>query len=171
MKPLNLFTYLVVILLLCPDCSKECKPRYQSGYNSIKGGCGNFLLYQKMDNDTSSFLVVYVNRDKITIDRQEKTLEIGNNSDVFVKIEKYNRVESEIYCTDVGIPDLEIINTWKAISGAVKARIVADRTECDETYIVSVKLKNVILKDPTDNVIELPDMEFDRVLVNYPIGK
>jgi len=155
--------------LLCSDCSKECKPKVQSDYN--KGGCGNFSLYQKMDNDTSSFLIVYVNRDKVALTRLEKTLEIGNNSDIFVKIEKFNKVESEIYCTDVGIPDLQIINTWDGISGEVKARIVADRTECDETYVVSVKLRNVILKDPTGNVINLPDMEFDRVIVNYPIGK
>ena len=99
-----------------------------------------------------------------------KSFEIQNNSSITSAVETFNMQTNDCYCSDVIISGLEKLNSWEIKSGTVEIRLVREKSECDNTYVVDVILKNAIYKDAENNEISIDYKEFLNVLVNYLIG-
>jgi hypothetical protein len=77
---------------------------------------------------------------------------------------------NDCYCSDAIISGLEKIKSWEIKSGTVEIRIVREKSECDETYVVDVIFKNATYKDSENNEIFIECKEFLNIMGNYILG-
>lgn len=122
----------------------------------------------------NSYISIRVNRDELDLNGQFKSFEVQNNSAITSAItsviETFNKQSNDCYCSDAIDTSLEKLNTWEIKSGSVEIRIVREKSECDDTYVVDVILKNAKFMDDENNEIFIGYKEFTNVLVNYLIG-
>jgi len=139
--------------------------------NYATNGCGNFMVYdvQAVPSGGNGFVIVEVKRDSLSLTNEFQSFSLANNSLVGAQIEELN-LPYVPYCTDVLIQNMEVLNTWRAISGTVEIRIAEEKTTCDERYVVDIYLHNAVFEDADGNQISISKKAFLHVIVNYLIG-
>ncbi|MCC5917460.1 MAG: hypothetical protein JJU02_09060 [Cryomorphaceae bacterium] len=169
MRILKNCTIVIGMIWLALACTKakECQQKNNADYNS--NGCKNLFVYKKLESDTSSYLSVNVDRNRLILNEKEKLLTIGVDNTVYIQIDKYNFSGHHFNCTDAIIPFVEIINRWNGISGKVSVRIEDEMTGCDTRYSVTVQLTNAVLVDNQNDTIRVDYAKFENVLVNFSI--
>lgn len=153
-------------------CEKEKDCKITNPENLKLNGCFNFLVFDniKVNGIQNSYVLIQVERDEIDLNNQFKSFEIQSNSGLTSVVESFNKQSNDCYCSDAIDTELEKINTWNIQSGTIEIRIVREKSECDETYVVDVILKNAIYMDDENDEIFIDHKEFSNVLVNYLIG-
>lgn len=161
---------LLIILSIISGCEKECE--VTNPENLKFNGCFNFMVFDsiKVSGLENSYVSIQVQRDELVLNNKFKSFEIKNNSSITSAIQTFNMETNECYCSDSVIPGLKTFNTWIIQSGTVEIRIVRERSECDNTYVVDVILKNAIFKDLKNNEIRIEQKAFLNILVNYTLG-
>lgn len=170
------YIFLIVSLLFFA-CTKDSKTNcelfnkeHQISDLSYKG-CGDFMVYDvfPIEDDSSFFISVSVERKKLDLGNEFRTFIVGNNPAISASIEKFNMAASN-YCTDLMVVDLERENIWMLESGTVSIRIVRDRNQCENTYVVDLLINEASFLDSEKNKIQVENKEFRNVLVNYVLG-
>jgi hypothetical protein len=153
-------------------CEKEKDCEITNPENLKLNGCFNFMVFDsiKVNGIENSYVLIQVERDKIDLNNQFKSFEIPNNSGITSVVESFNKQSNDCYCSDAIDTKLERLNTWNLQSGTIEIRIVREKSECDETYVVDVILKNATYMDDENNELFIDYKEFSNVLVNYQIG-
>ncbi len=166
-KVLGIFMIITSVII---GCEKECE--VTNPENLKFNGCFNFMVFDsiKVSGIENSYVSVQVQRDELVLNSQFKSFEIKNNSSITSAVQTFNMQTNDCYCSDAIIPGLKTFNTWVIQSGIVEIRIVRERSECDNTYVVDVILKNAIFKDLKNNEISIEHKAFLNILVNYTLG-
>lgn len=166
-----------IIILLIPfflsACIKEpdCEIVNPEGVNYK--GCGNFMVFDKFGEVMLNNAIIHVEMDKSMYNLNEayQSFDLSQHPDIICQITTHNKAtESGNMCTDALDPELVVQNVWTATEGSVQVRITRDKTECDDTYVVSVILEDVTFVDNNGNDIGLPYKSFFNRMVNYLIG-
>lgn len=160
----------IIITLVIIGCEKDCE--VTNPENLKFNGCLNFMVFDsiKVSGFENCYVSVQVEREELDLNSQFKSFEMKNNSSITSAVQTFNMQTNDCYCSDAVIPGLKTINTWIIQSGTLEIRIVRERSECDETYVVDVILKNAIFKDLKNNEIVIEHKAFLNILVNYTLG-
>lgn len=166
------FVLPLFILFLFVGCNKENDCKISNPENLKLNGCFNFMVFDsiKINGIENSYVSIQVERDELDLNNQFKSFEIQNNSSITSVVETFNIQTNDCYCTDAIISGLEKLNSWEIQSGTVEIKVVREKSECDDTYVVDVILKNAIYKDADNNEMVIDYKEFLNILVNYLIG-
>jgi hypothetical protein len=166
----NLLGIFMIIILVIIGCEKECE--VTNPENLKFNGCFNFMVFDsiKVIGLENSYVSIQVQREELDLNNQFKSFEIRKNSSITSAIQTFNMETNDCYCSDVVLPGLKTYNTWIIQSGAIEIRIVRERSDCDDTYVVDVILKNAIFKDLKNNEILIEYKAFLNILVNYTLG-
>ena len=160
----------MIIASVIIGCEKECE--VTNPENLKFNGCFNFMVFDsiKVSGIENSYISIQVQRDELVLNNQFKSFEIKNNSSITSAVQTFNMQTNDCYCSDAVIAGLKTFNTWVIQSGIVEIRIVREKSECDNTYVVDVILKDAIFKDLNNNEILIEQKAFMNILVNYTLG-
>lgn len=166
-KSLQIILLLSLIITGCNNNDCVMKDRTKSSYN----GCGDFMINEKTTEtgNPNSYLVIEVDRPELTLNNSFRSFQIQDNNYISANINEYNTAEWEPFCTDVLSPELIILKSWNLKDGIAEIRIVEEKSECDEAYIVDLILKEATFTDNEMNEIYIREKRFNNILVNYPI--
>ncbi|SFT34552.1 hypothetical protein SAMN05216474_0007 [Lishizhenia tianjinensis] len=166
--------YLLLLALLIPfaSCIKEpdCEIVNPEGVNYK--GCGNFIVYDLFGEDILQNAIVHVEVDinSFALTQSYKSFDLANHPEILSQITSYNKSTfNGNLCTDGLDPDLTAVNIWTATSGTVNMRIDRPISECDNTYVVDVVVKDAKFVDDNGNEILVTEQNFLHRMVNYQI--
>ncbi|MCD8528547.1 MAG: hypothetical protein LRY27_00850 [Chitinophagales bacterium] len=159
----------IFLFFLIFSCKKPCEVN-KIYLLSGDQGCGNFMVYNQVtiNNNPNSFLTIVFDREKLSLNEKLTTFSYPFNENIRINIDEFNE-EGAPYCTDIISINQEKTNSWYITDGNVKTKIIRDRSECDETYLVYVLLENATFMDSTNQSYFVQKMEFNNVYVNYSI--
>ena len=160
------------ILLIFGACEKEKNCEVSDSENLNLNGCFNFMVFDtiKVNGFENSYVSIQVEREDLDLNSQYKSFEIQNYTSITSAVETFNKQSNDCYCSDAIDAELEKLNSWEIQSGTIEIRIVREKSESDNTYVVDVILKNAVYKDAENNEIIINHKEFLNILVNYLIG-
>ncbi len=147
---------------------KKCRTRTISDYAT--NGCGDFMVFKEISKTDSSslFLIIEFERSKANLNDEFQTFDVTQRCIVNARIEELNS-SNHNYCTDALNPASELLNSYEPALGNVNVRIVEDRNECNQTYVLDVELINASFIDSNSNTISIVNEAFKNVIVNYSI--
>lgn len=168
----KLIGVIMVFTTIFLGCEKEKDCEISNPENLKLNGCFNFMVFDsiKVNGLENSYVSIQIDRDELNLNNQFKSFDIQNNSSITSKIETFNKQSNDCYCSDAIDTELNKLKTWNIQSGTVEIRIVREKSECDDTYVVDVILKNAIYLDDENDEISIENKQFLNVLVNYLIG-
>ena len=165
----NAYRIIILLSLISLSCEKDCKTKNPS--NLSLNGCGDFMLYNQIDlkGNANSYIIIEVKRDELILDNNFRSFDLITNSFITAYIDELTK-EGNNYCTDAIDPEIQVIKKWEIVSGTIEIRIVREKNDCDNTYVVDVILRNAIFSDSEANIFTIENKEFKNVLANYIIG-
>lgn len=169
MKIGNAYRIFLLLSIIFFSCEKDCKTKNPS--NLSLNGCGDFMVYDQINvnGNANSYIIIEVIRDEVILDYNFRTFDINTNPFITAHIDELTK-EGNNYCTDAIDTEIHVIKRWDIVSGTTEIRIVREKNDGDNTYVVDVILRNAIFRDAEANTYIIEYMEFKNVLANYPIG-
>ncbi|NOU60638.1 hypothetical protein [Marinifilum caeruleilacunae] len=164
------FFYLLLLFsVLFSSCDEGCDKIDLTLVNW--NGCGDFIVFDTitLPNHEFTYINVTVDREKLNLSGNYKSFEIHQNEHIFSDITKYNK-QSHDFCKDYPVDGLEVENLWWTKEGTVEIRIVHDKNECEDNYVVTLILKNVTYIDSNGHEIILKEKIIENVLAGYKVG-
>ena len=168
----KLITLFVILTSILIGCEKENNCEITNPENLNFNGCFNFMVFDSVtvSDIENSYVSIQVEREELNLNSNFQSFLIQNNTHITSTVETFNKQSNDCYCSDAIDPELEKLKTWEIQAGTVEIRIVREKSECDDTYVVDVILKNAVYADTENNGIFIEHKEFRNVLVNYILG-
>lgn len=168
MKMRNTFRIFLLLSVISFSCDKDCKTKNPS--NLSLNGCGDFMVFDQIivNDNANSYIIIEVIRDELILDNNFRSFDIITNPFITTHIDELNK-EGDNYCTDAIDPGIQVVKRWEIVSGAAEIRIVREKNDCDNTYVVDVILRNAIFSDGEANNYTIEYKEFKNVLVNQSL--
>jgi hypothetical protein len=171
----------IISLVFCTPTTKPV-PQSQldiSGeFSSPPSGCSNFSVYIS-NRLKSKWIAVDANQSLLDLSTDFKTFTIGipfYNINVHYDYYSINKDSTRqqyfLYCNDVGDPDAQSPEVWKAIDGFIDVK----RSEIQPSgifnlYSVTLKLRNIHFVDSLKmDTLFLKELEMDTVAVGWLPG-
>jgi hypothetical protein len=165
----NAYKIFVLLSIISFSCEKDCKTKNPS--NLSLNGCGDFVVYDQINvnGNANSYIIIEVIRNEVILDNVFCSFDIITSPFIKAHIDELTK-EGNNYCTDAIDPEIQVLKKWEIVSGTADIRIIREKNDCDNTYVVDVILRNAIFCDAEANNYAIDYKEFKNVLVNYIIG-
>jgi hypothetical protein len=140
-------------------------------WNTDASGCANFLVYRSHSTG-KKFLVLQASKEELGIANygDTATVSLGPGTHALVvSMDVYARQPSDThYCSDI-IIDPQTPITWTATKGTATVKITGVERDCD-CYTVTIELRGVVVRSPSGQLEQIPDMVFKDVRVGWLPG-
>lgn len=170
---------ILALIIIVTACEEETINQYQDYIlepkkPSISYGCGNFFIYQYL-NDSNVLTVKFVGNNS-SLTKEPQTIDLANaNPNAIVVLEiAGNAPDSNYfnYCNDVAVKNLGTTIKYKAISGELTFSVSEDNPlkvpRRESSYGVTVQIKNLRLyNQEKGNKIIINEIVFSNVRVGW----